>query len=263
MSVTEFNEIIERVKPYTDYVYFHVKGEPFLHKDLATFLKICEVNRIYANITTNGTKIYEVKDTLYSSPSLRQINVSLHSFEDIKDHTLDKLDLFLDQIIEVSQFLRDNTKTITSLRLWNLDKENLDVSSIIRNEYVLNKLQEAFSLDFSLKNELGYKRGIKLSDRIYLEQDYEFAWPSLDAPMVGDKGFCYGLKTQLAILVDGTVVPCCLDGEGKIPLGNIFQSKLDEILSSPRASTIREGFSSRTVIEELCKRCGYRERFIK
>lgn len=261
MKVEEFEAIINKIKPYTDYVYFHVKGEPLLHKDLKTFLSICEKNNIHANITTNGTRIYQTKDILYTSSALRQINISLHSFENINEHTLDELDVFLNQIIEVAKHLRDHTKTITALRLWNLDKEKGSQSIRERNEYVLNKLEEAFSLDTPIEEVLGIKEGMKLSERIYLNQDYEFAWPSLAVPYIGDEGYCYGLKTQLAILVDGTVVPCCLDGDGIISLGNIFHNTLDEILSTPRATGMQEGFACRKVVEDLCQRCGYRERF--
>ncbi|BCN32921.1 radical SAM/SPASM domain-containing protein [Anaeromicropila herbilytica] len=260
MSIQNFETIIEKVKPFTDYVYLHVKGEPLLHKDLATILELCGKHKLYANITTNGTKLYEVRETLYQAPSLRQINVSLHSFESITEENLDQLHLFLDEVICVVKHLRDHTNTITSLRLWNLDKTK-DNASNIRNKLVLNRLQDAFSYCGNIKEELGTKRGFKLSERIYLEQDYEFAWPDLSLPVISNTGYCYGLKTQCAILVDGTVVPCCLDGNGKVPLGNILTDELDNILSSPRANAMREGFANRNVVEELCKRCGYRERF--
>ena len=75
------------------------------------------------------------------------------------------------------------------------------------------------------------------------------------------RGFCRGLRNQIGVLVDGTVVPCCLDGEGVMSLGNLRKSDLNDILASPRARAIYEGFSRRTIVEELCESCGYRQRF--
>jgi len=63
------------------------------------------------------------------------------------------------------------------------------------------------------------------------------------------------------ILVDGTVVPCCLDGEGVINLGNIHESDFSQIVESERANNIFNGFSRREAVEELCRKCGYRTKF--
>lgn len=310
MSVDEFKHIINEITPFTDYVYLHVKGEPLMHKQLGEFLKICEENKLQVNITTNGTKVSAVKDILYSSAALRQLNISLHSFENVESYTnmekhisaeshtdveknthienninveknttiekntnvnkntnvekntLEEFDIYFNQIITVAKYLKENTNTITAFRLWNLDKENLTKSNRERNHYVLEQLKSAFDIDFSIEEGLGRKNGIKLTERIYLNRDYEFDWPSMEASYIGDKGHCYGLKTQLAILVDGTVVPCCLDEDGTINLGNIFKENLSSILNSKRSVDIKEGFSRCNIVEELCKRCGYRERFI-
>lgn len=101
-----------------------------------------------------------------------------------------------------------------------------------------------------------------LRDHLYLERAGKFDWPDLSANESGTQ-FCYGLRDQLGVLVDGTVVPCCLDHEGDIPLGNLFTQPLTEILTSPRACTLREGFSRRKPAEELCRRCGFAARFNK
>jgi radical SAM protein with 4Fe4S-binding SPASM domain len=138
---------------------------------------------------------------------------------------------------------------------------------------VLKALEDEFSLSKPIAEQFlpdtygvdgidkAIPRGIKLADRIYLNQSYEFVWPDLNAPFVGDTGYCHGLKDQIAILSDGTVVPCCLDGEGIIALGNIHETSLTDILSNKRAESFKKGFANRTVIEQLCKHCGYRERF--
>ena len=91
--------------------------------------------------------------------------------------------------------------------------------------------------------------------------DARFSWPDMQADDGGNSVFCYGLKDHFAILCDGRVVPCCLDREGAITLGNVLEAPIDEILTSPRATAMRQGFCERRAAEELCRRCGYARRF--
>lgn len=263
MSLTEFSQILDKIKPYTNYVYLHIKGEPLMHPNLKEILDLCHQKSILTNITTNGTKISSVQDIISHAPALRQINISLHSFEDIAISRLKELDSYLNEIIITAKYLSENTNTITALRLWNLDKNNITKEAMERNNYILNILKHAFpSLDYTeVTDSKLAQKGIKLGHNIYLNFDYEFSWPSLNTSYIGDTGYCYGLKTQLGILVDGTVVPCCLDENGIINLGNIFQDELHDILESTKAQNIIENFGNRRVTEELCQRCGYRERF--
>lgn len=80
-----------------------------------------------------------------------------------------------------------------------------------------------------------------LGKDLFLEQEQVFAWPDKKAAETGAQ-FCFGLRDQLGVLSDGTVVPCCLDHEGDVPLGNLFETPLTEILASPRARRCTTGF---------------------
>ena len=80
MKVETFSKILDQIKSYTDYIYFHVKGEPLLHPDIEEFLDLSFEKGFKVNITTNGTLINKVKDKIIFKPALRQINFSLHSF---------------------------------------------------------------------------------------------------------------------------------------------------------------------------------------
>lgn len=263
MSLTEFSQILDKVKPYTDYIYLHIKGEPLLHPHLREILDLCFQNRIFVTITTNGRVLPFVCNILTQSPALRQVNISLHSFSGIENINLEELNTYLNGIIITAKEFSINTSIITGLRLWNLNRENMTEESMEKNSYVLKVLSENFpAFDYSLMEEkMLEKKGMQLGKNTYLNFDYKFSWPDLNSSYVGDTGYCYGLKTQLGILVDGTVVPCCLDENGIVNLGNIFQDELDNILNSQKAQNIVKGFSCRKVTEELCKRCGYRERF--
>ena len=105
------------------------------------------------------------------------------------------------------------------------------------------------------------RSGERIANNIYLEYGEKFDWPDLTLPDGNPQGFCYGLRDQLGVLCDGTVVPCCLDSDGNLALGNLFLQTLDDILQSPRAQAIYQGFSNRQAVEPLCQRCGYARRF--
>lgn len=266
LSVNDFERIVKEIVPYTDYIYLHIKGEPLLHPQLESILDICYRHQLHVNITTNGTLLYKARDILYHAPALRQINISLHSFEQdsttIGTHALEKLEHYISTILSSARYLSDYTDTITALRLWNLNKSDMDNDLVQVNTYIINRLIQEFpDSELASTTQATMTRGIKLSNQIYLNFDYEFLWPSLDAPYVGDIGSCYGLRTQLGVLVDGSVVPCCLDGDGTIILGNVLQDQLSNILTSPRVMDISQGFINGKITEQFCQHCGYRSRF--
>lgn len=259
MSLETFEEIIEQVKPFTDYIYLHVKGEPFLHPQIDKILDICNDYNIKVNITTNGTLINEVKDKIINKEALRQINFSLHSMDGNEKYN--KKDEYIVNILDFAHEALANTNIIISYRLWNLDKDNQVNTKNQKNQKILSEIENRYNLSYRIEDKVTAGNGIKIGERLYLNQDHVFSWPDLGEKEDDGIGFCYGLRNQIAILVDGTVVPCCLDGEGVINLGNIKETKFKEILESKRATDIFEGFSNRYAVEELCRKCGYRKKF--
>jgi len=259
MSIDTFEKILDQIKPHTDYIYFHVKGEPLLHPNLDQFLDLSYKKGFNVNITTNGTLISNVKGNIMLAPSLRQINFSLHSFDGNNDAC--NKDVYINNIISFIKEAIDKTDTLFSLRLWNLDKNNTTNHKAHKNRDLLYIIEDAFNLSYKIEEEINPGKGLKICDKVYLNQDYEFEWPDLFAIEDNSPGFCYGLRNQIAILVDGTVVPCCLDGEGIINLGNIHKTNFSKILEGQRTTNIFNGFSRREVVEELCRKCGYRKKF--
>ncbi|ERI94817.1 radical SAM domain protein [Clostridiales bacterium oral taxon 876 str. F0540] len=257
MSIDTFDSILNQVKEYTDYIYLHVKGEPLLHPELDSFLTSAEKYSLKVNLTTNGTLIYKVKDKLLSSNSLRQINISLHSFDanDLNFSLEDYLNKIIDFTLEAAK-----NNIIVSYRLWNLEE---DMKNIEKNRHIFKLLEKCFNLDYKIEDKLIDNPGLKIVKNVYLNAAERFEWPDNSLEQSDDYGFCYGLRDQIAILVDGTVVPCCLDGEGIINLGNICAESFYDIINNDRAKKIYEGFSNRKVIEQLCKKCDYRRRFSK
>jgi radical SAM protein with 4Fe4S-binding SPASM domain len=141
------------------------------------------------------------------------------------------------------------------LRLWNkVAKENSDEERL--NEYTLELLHDYFGNEWAFS-----ARGARIRDKLHLEYGERFEWPDIASDNMGDDLFCYGLADHFGVLVSGQVIPCCLDSEGVIDLGNIYTDDIERILSSERASAIRTGFSHKKAAEELCRRCPYARRF--
>lgn len=260
MTLKQFESILEQVKSYTEYLNFHVMGEPTLHPQLEDFLNLADQEHFQVNLTTNGTLLYgKTADILLSSPALRKISISLHSFE--ANTTSFSLQDYLSQIICFSQRASDTERLITALRLWNLDGTETKGEHLL-NQPILETLKKRFSLQ-TIPNTLKEHHDVTLAPRVFLQAAEKFEWPDISLEPKTNHVFCHGLRDHFAILCDGTVVPCCLDHEGDITLGNLFQTPLTEILQSPRAKSIYRGFSARTAVEALCQRCGYAQRFSK
>lgn len=253
-----FAHILDEVKPHTDHIYLHVKGEPLLHPRIDELLDLSHAKGLKVNITTNGTLIAKNKAKLLGKPALRQMNFSLHSFDGHEGSTDRER-----YLREIFAFVREAAaqKVLISFRLWNLDRDNATNAERSRNRETLAMLEKEFQLDYRIEEKVVPGSGVKIADRIYLNQDHEFQWPSLQAPEDDGAGFCHALRTHAAVLVDGTVVPCCLDGEGVINLGNVHETPFSEIVEGERANNLVFGFSRREAVEELCRRCGYRTRF--
>ncbi|GAA0107187.1 MULTISPECIES: radical SAM/SPASM domain-containing protein [Clostridium] len=260
MGIESFNEIINKIKGYTNHIYLHLMGEPFLNKNLETFLKIAKEADLKVNITTNGTLINRVKDLIIDSKAVRQINISLHSFE-ANDNDIE-FNKYINNILDFINESTEKSETICALRLWNIDTEELKANNNL-NSQIINLIQDKLNLEINLIEELKEKKRLKLKDKVYLNMAEKFSWPDANLSLISEDVFCHGLRDQIGILLDGTVVPCCLDSEGKIPLGNIFEQSLEEIITSKRARNIYDGFSRRRAVEDLCKRCGYAKRNFK
>ncbi|EON74447.1 radical SAM/SPASM domain-containing protein [Lysinibacillus sphaericus] len=258
IKVEQFNKILDEIRPHTKYIYLHVKGEPLLHPRIDQLLDAAHAKGFKVNITTNGTLIKKNREKLLGKPALRQINFSLHSFDGHEGS--ENREKYLGDILD---FVRDakDFNTIISYRLWNLQQEHVTDIAARRNRETLEILENEYTLDYRIEEKVQPGKGVKIANNIYLNQDHEFRWPSLLAPEDEGKGFCHALRSQAAILVDGTVVPCCLDGEGVINLGNVNQTSFTEIVEGERANNIVEGFSRREAVEELCRKCGYRQKF--
>lgn len=246
LTEEEFDRLTDALRGETQYLYFHLMGEPLLHPSLARFLAIAWEKGFRVILTTNGTLLGEKGEILLPAPALYKINLSLQSFEANRGGELE------DYVNRCAAFAAKAGAAgkICELRLWNhggLESLNGEILSLL-------------ALRFPQPWETN-ARSVKLAERVYLAEDDRFDWPDPAAADRGESCFCYGLRDQIGVLCDGTVVPCCLDHNGDVPLGNLFSQSLKVIMSTEKARRIYDGFSQRKAMEELCRRCGYARRF--
>lgn len=257
MSVDLFRKIIDEVSPMTSLVTFHLMGEPLLHPRLADLVEICHAKSVKIFLVTNGVLLREKESVLLLHPAFHQINFSLHSFPD--NFGGEDIDAYLGRIFAFTEraFL-ERPELYLNYRLWNLEAPQ--AKSAINRE-ILGKIYARFQEKLPSEWDVRARKSYRIKNRLSLHFDTEFTWPALNLPVLGTRGTCYGLSSHFGILVDGTVVPCCLDKEAAIPLGNIKELPLTEILSRPRAQKILTGFKKNQLLEELCQKCQYIERF--
>ncbi|MBR5286673.1 MAG: SPASM domain-containing protein [Clostridia bacterium] len=246
MTTEEFSLVLDRISGQTEYIYYHLMGEPLTHPNLPDFIKTANGRGFKSIITTNGTLLKNRGSELLSA-GVHKVNISLHSFENgsESDHA--------EYVFALAEFAKKASSkgVITVFRLWN---KGVDGG---RNKAAIELLKSHIQGEWSENT-----RGIRIKDKLFLEWGERFEWPDSEAEIKGERFFCYGLKDQFGILADGTVVPCCLDSDGVIGLGNIFYEESEAILNSERALNMVNGFKCGKASEELCKRCGYAQRFV-
>ena len=241
LTIEEFNTLTDKLRGEINFLYFHLMGEPLLHPRLTDFIAIAREKGFVPIITTNGTLLSKAHNL--TETGLHKIQISLHSQE---GNAKENLEEYIRDVMEFSLRAAKNG-IIVVLRLWNEGGYNS------KNETIMNHIAEHVQRPWTSRYD-----GWKICENLYLEMDSVFEWPDTERDELSqNESFCYALRNQIGVLVDGTVVPCCLDHAGAIKLGNLHTQTLGEILSSPRAKAIYDGFTRHEAVEPLCKRCGY------
>ena len=246
MSEDEFRIVLNNLEDCTKYIYYHLMGEPLVHPELPLFLNIAKEKGFKSMLTTNGTLLKKRGDEIISA-GLHKINISVHSFEGDDESSFNR---YLAEIADFGKKAND-AGVIVVFRLWNNGFDNG------RNKIILDFLKSEINGEWTPNT-----KGLRIRNKMFLEYGERFGWPDKDAQIQGDEVFCYGLRDHFGILCDGTVVPCCLDSDGIINLGNAFEQNLKTVLASPRAEAMIKGFSCRKAAEDLCRRCAYAQRFV-
>ena len=253
MTASEFRTVAEKLRPHTDYLYLHVMGEPLFHPALDAILSEAGALGFRVCITTNGTLLDASSDLLLSHAAvLHKVSISLHSMEG--NGAESSLRDYLTSAVSFAR--RAAAKGIyTVFRLWNLSRADREAKNE-QNDEILARLHDAYPETWQERYS-----GFRIARNTFLEKAEIFDWPSETTAEPSTVGHCHGMIDQIAVLSDGRVVPCCLDSEGEITLGNLFECSLRQILSSSRATRMCEGLTRGELIEPLCQKCTYARRF--
>ncbi len=225
MSVEEFQKVVEKITPFTNYIYLHVLGEPLLHPHLNEILTVAEAAGLHINITTNGGLLERKKEILLHH-TIRQINISLHDAEE--NIAADQWGNYLQTVLNYAS--EAAPESYVCLRLWN----TTNATSADFNRVCLTEIASKFNLPAELLNENTNGNGLRLAEHIFLQRAPRFEWPDENQTGTQTVKNCYALRDHIAILADGQVVPCCLDADANMKLGNIFTDELSDILATSR-----------------------------
>ena len=243
LTVEEFRTLAGKLQGKVEFLYFHLMGEPLLHPELSAFMQIADELGFRVILTTNGSLLGKREQELLEASALYKISISLHCYE-VNQMGM-SLREYLQQCFSFCRKASDRG-ILSVMRLWNQGGADA------LNEEILGQMRNFFSEPWT-----DTYSGSRLAPKVFLEWGERFDWPDLQAPEQSGSYGCYGLRDQVGILCDGTVVPCCLDADGGIPLGNLFEQELDEILNADRALTLKHSLQNRRPCEALCRRCGY------
>ncbi len=238
MSFNDFKTVLNNIEGYTKYIYLHVLGEPLMHPSINEFINYAS-KRYKVNITTNGYLINNIRE----NKNIRQINISLHSFSDKYNISLED---YINNIFNVVEILKKFT--YVSFRLWTNNKYSNKIVDMINKKYNVN-------LDIN-----NIKNNTTITNNVFISINEEFIWPDKNNGYYNEVGTCYALRDHIGILVDGTIIPCCLDSKGDIKLGNIFKDSLNNIIKNDRYQNMLNGFKNNKKCELLCKKCKYLNR---
>lgn len=254
MTPDFFRHVLDQVRLVTSQISPHVLGEPLTHPDFPELLDLCAQAGLSVNLTTNGTLIHTTAGRAVLGSMVRQVNFSLQALLQGQEINMSALDAILDFVRSAIDI---RPELYINLRLWNLS--SLHDPEAPHDTILLSRIANALGTEVSPPPP--GRKSRRLTGRVYLHQDTRFGWPGTSAPRT--TGYCHALSSHCAVLVDGTICPCCLDAEGILGLGNLHQDDLAEILNNPRARAMREGFKKGQLVESLCQACDYCRRFSK
>ena len=257
MSLPFFEHVLNELKPYTKEIAYHMGGDSLTLSNLSAYLDLTSEKHFKVMLTTSGYYLSKHDPKILLHPAIKQINLSLNSYN--KNSMPLSFEAYMEPIIKLCKLkLEHNRDLFINLRLWNMDEEQSEKTF---NEKLFSYLEKAFQITLDTqKIDAEKPKSIRLAEKILLHFDNYFEWPSLSSKQHSD-GTCLGLSSHFGILADGTVVPCCLDKDGIMSLGNLHEKSLQEILGTPRTQGIIDGFKHHRAIEELCQKCNYKQRF--
>lgn len=240
MELGVFEKVCYEFYKKCDRMALHLLGDPLKNKNLPKYLEIATQYHHKIEIVTSGYYLHLWDfDFLLKAPIV-QFNISLSAYSDPCNP---KDDDYLARCLEFARFHQKNqSKCFVNLRMHTSRLDN-DIAQ---------KFCDAFGVECMFE-----RKRIKLGEYLFLTLSKDFEWISKEETLLNANKLCHGLVMQIGVLSNGVVVPCCIDCEGGIKLGNIAHQSLDEILSSSLTQKIIQGFQKGVAYHKQCQKCTY------
>lgn len=237
MSLEHFKKIADKIRPFApkiDMVYLHIWGEPMLNKDIIQMIRYVS-GFAKVNISTNGLM-------LTPKTAEQLVNSGVYSI-------IFSIDGMTQEVYEKYRVGGDVEKALASLKMlrdFNAmcgGKVMIMPQFIVfrHNQHEIERFKEhcsSLGLEYILKAPY-IRSGSRFSNSDfpeYVREKYKNDGLRREA-MRG----CPDPRKCLTILIDGSVVACCYDFDGKTCFGNIFDQDVMEIWRSPAFMKFRYG----------------------
>ena len=257
MSLEFFEKVVQEAKGFTKEIACHVVGDPLTLSNLSDYLDIIHKYKMKAMLTTSGYFMKKHSFETLFHPAVKQINISLNAFN--KNDTSITFEQYMKPILNLChEKVAQEKEIFINLRMWNLDEIMSEKSF---NTELFTTLENSFGVKLDLESlDPKEKKSIRLENKVLLHFDNYFEWPSLQNKNYGH-GTCQGLSSHIGVLANGDVIPCCLDNDAVMKLGNLQKQNLNDILHEKRATAMINGFKDGKCSEEMCLKCFYKDRF--
>ncbi|WQY76182.1 SPASM domain-containing protein [Helicobacter pylori] len=248
MPLELFEKVCKEVAPLTPIITLHVLGDPCKLKNLNRYLNVAKRFSLKVDLVTSGVYLCDFETLLQDV--IYQISISLDAGLD--HHNKLNQHRYIQKILEFCRYkCEKNSEVFLNLRIQD--------STLDKHQNLIKPFLESFEC-VSLEG-LKTQGRTRLFKKSFLNIQKTFKWPSLNAPNpLNQKSkipYCYGLIKQIAILSNGVVVPCCMDTQAHINLGDLNHTPLKDILNSQKAMAIKTHFLKGEALEPLCQNCSY------
>ncbi|MGD1904930.1 MAG: radical SAM/SPASM domain-containing protein [Leptolyngbyaceae cyanobacterium] len=267
-------------------VTFHLMGEPLIYPHVFEGIAMAVERGLKLHLTTNGSTFHLRPDHIEAlvASQIPKVTISLQT-PDPQTFTLRgapprlEPEAYFDGI---TQYVRANLQAAespTRIHIKFLDTTPhpflvphkpmhiVEGKAAMREELMrwaerllsgLDDAPDAQAVERAIaRHKPGRWQLIPLHPKLVLETFPLDSWGNVESSQVTPAhfGYCNGVSGQAGVLYDGTVVPCCKDYEGQIPLGNAQDIPLRDILAGPSACGLKKGFDRLKVNHPVCQRC--------
>ncbi|MCQ2852436.1 SPASM domain-containing protein [Helicobacter pylori] len=248
MPLELFEKICKEAAPLTPIITLHVLGDPCKLKNLNRYLNAAKRFSLKVDLVTSGAYLHNFETLLQDA--IYQISISLDAGLD--NHNKLNQHRYIQKILEFCRYkCEKNSEVFLNLRIQD--------STLEKHQNLIKPFLESFEC-VSLETLKSQDRA-RLFKKSFLNIQKTFKWPNLNAqnPLNQESKipYCYGLIKQIAILSNGVVVPCCMDTQAHINLGDLNHTPLKDVLNSQKAMAIKTHFLKGEALEPLCQNCSY------